>query len=103
MSTNLHAGREGSVDLCYDVDDLSHPGVDRHTLYYQHGAVIAVSTHSGPLCCETRCLDGDTPTGSAAFKLIRYPMVCSKWMSSTEAVIQEQPACLSAGRREINS
>lgn len=30
---------------------------------------------------------------------IRYPMVCSKWMSSTDAVIQEHPACLSAGRR----
>lgn len=31
--------------------------------------------------------------------VIRYPMVCSKWMSSTDAVIQEHPACLSAGRR----
>lgn len=47
MSTNLHTGREGSVDLCYDVDYLSHPGVNRHTdasLYYQHGAVMIVST-----------------------------------------------------------
>lgn len=37
----------------------------------------------------------------AALRLISHPMVCSKWMSSTDAVIQEQPACLSAGRGEI--
>lgn len=29
---------------------------------------------------------------------LTYPIVCSKWMSSTDAVMQEQPACLSAGR-----
>lgn len=32
--------------------------------------------------------------------IIRYPIVCSKWMSSTEAVIQEHPACLSAEFRQ---
>lgn len=32
-STNLHTGSKGSVDLCYDVDYLPHPGVDRHTSF----------------------------------------------------------------------
>lgn len=34
-------------------------------------------------------------------EIIRYPIVCSKWMSSTEAVTQEHPACLSAEFRHI--
>lgn len=33
--------------------------------------------------------------------IIRYPIVCSKWMSSTDAVTQEHPACLSAEIRHI--
>lgn len=35
--------------------------------------------------------------------IIRYPIVCSKWMSSTDAVIQEHPACLSAEFRQIRA
>lgn len=45
-STDLHAGCEGSVDLCYDVDYLSNPGAHTQTqdisLYYQHKAMIIV-------------------------------------------------------------
>lgn len=74
--TDLHAGVKGSVDLCPDIHHLTHT---------EERWKGGVTTFSPTLPY--------TLTHASS-----HLMVCSKWMSSIEAVTQGLPACLSAAR-----
>lgn len=87
----LHAGCECPVHFGFDMNNLAHTGERHKTVIMSINLHYYLHTYSFRKRCKSQ-LDCDAC----------YPMVCSKWISSTEAVTQEHPACLSAVGKERN-